>query len=149
MALHMFTGNCSCLSTFWHKQRCNSCLFNPSWCSIVTWAYPYRGNRGLPYRLCNSVEAPFKRLLNFNVCVLWWRTDGPMISQEYQSLCGYYQDMTKHHHLKNRQAYHLFYHNSLWEEMGKINPVTCLFSLLKCTFVRASFLHLSKDTNIM
>ena len=33
----------------------------------------------------NIVEAPFKKLLNFDVCVVWWCSTGPINSQEYKS----------------------------------------------------------------
>ena len=39
--------------------------------------------------------------------------------------------MTGYHHWINGQTYHLFYHSSLWGEMSKINPVTCLFHLFE------------------
>ena len=35
--------------------------------------------------LFNIVEGPFKKLLNFDVCVVWWSSDGPLNSQEYKS----------------------------------------------------------------
>ena len=44
----------------------------------------------------NIVEVPFEKLLNFDVCVVWWRSDGPIKSQEYKSfeiLCGHYEDI--------------------------------------------------------
>ena len=36
--------------------------------------------------LFNFVEAPFKRLLYFDVYVVWWCSGGPINSQEYKSL---------------------------------------------------------------
>ena len=36
--------------------------------------------------LFNIVEAPFKKVLNFDICVVWWCSDGPINSQEYKSL---------------------------------------------------------------
>ena len=35
--------------------------------------------------LFNIVEAPFNFFLNFDVCVVWWCSDGPLNSQEYKS----------------------------------------------------------------
>ena len=36
--------------------------------------------------LFNIVEAPLKKkLLNFDVCVVWWCSDRPLNSQEYKS----------------------------------------------------------------
>ena len=35
--------------------------------------------------LFNIVEASFKTLLNLDVCVVWWCSDGPINSQEYNS----------------------------------------------------------------
>ena len=32
--------------------------------------------------LFNIVEAPFEKLLNFDVCAVWWCSDGPINSQE-------------------------------------------------------------------
>ena len=46
--------------------------------------------------LFNIVEAPFKKKLNFDVCVVWWCSDGPLNSQWIQKfwhLCGLYQDI--------------------------------------------------------
>ena len=35
--------------------------------------------------LFNIVEAPFNKILEFFVCVVWWCSDGPINSQEYKS----------------------------------------------------------------
>ena len=35
--------------------------------------------------LFNIVEAPFKKLLNFDACVVRWCSDGPINSQEYKN----------------------------------------------------------------
>ena len=63
--------------------------------------------------LFNIVEAPLKKLLNFDVCVVWWWcSDGPINSQEYKSFEIYAVTikifMTEYHHWINSQAYHLF-----------------------------------------
>ena len=62
--------------------------------------------------LFNIVEAPFKKKLNFDVCVVWWRSDGPINSQEYNSFDIYAVttniSMIEYHHWINGQAYHLF-----------------------------------------
>ena len=60
----------------------------------------------------NIVEAPFKKLLNFDVCVVWWCSDGPINRQEYKSLETYVVTIkifrTGYHHWINGQAYYLF-----------------------------------------
>ena len=33
----------------------------------------------------NKLEAPFYNMFNFDVCVVWWCSDGPINSQEYKS----------------------------------------------------------------
>ena len=45
--------------------------------------------------LFNIVEAPFTKVLNFDVCVIWWCSDGPINSQELKTwnLCGHYEDI--------------------------------------------------------
>ena len=62
--------------------------------------------------LFNIVEAPFKKLLNFDVGVVWWCSDGPINSQEYNSFEIYAVtikiSMTESHHWINIHAYHLF-----------------------------------------
>ena len=62
--------------------------------------------------LFNIVEAPLKKLLNFDVCVVWWCSSGPINSQEYKSLEIYVVTikiaMTEYHHWINSQAHHLF-----------------------------------------
>ena len=58
--------------------------------------------------LFNIVEAPFKELLNFNVCVVWWCSDGSINSQGYKSFEIYAVtikiSMTEYHHWLNGQA---------------------------------------------
>ena len=34
--------------------------------------------------MSNIAEAPLKKVLNFDVCVVWWCSDGPLKSQEYK-----------------------------------------------------------------
>ena len=62
--------------------------------------------------LFNIVEAPFKILLNFDVCVVWWCSDGPLNSQESQSFEIYAVSieisMTEYHHWINDLVDHLF-----------------------------------------
>ena len=62
--------------------------------------------------LFNIVEAPFKKNLNFDVCVVWWCSDGPLNSQEYKSFDIYTVSikisMTEYHHWINDLADHLF-----------------------------------------
>ena len=70
--------------------------------------------------LFNIVGAPFKRLLNFDVCVVWWCSDGPINSQEYNIFDIHAVtnkiSMTEYHHWINRRAYHLF---STQQSMGR------------------------------
>ena len=112
--------------------------------------------------LFNIVEAWLKKLLNFEGCVVWWCSDGPINSQEYESFEIYAVTikifLTEFHHWINGQA-HLCQHSSLRGETKKTNPVTCLFLLFSSTsafevqffwgaiFFRTSFLHLIKDTD--
>ena len=64
----------------------------------------------------NIVNAPFKNILNFDVCVVWWCSDGPINSQEYKSFEIYAViikiSMIESHHWINSQsdifAYRLF-----------------------------------------
>ena len=62
--------------------------------------------------LFNIVEAPFKKLLNSDVCVVWWCSNGPVNSQEYKSFDFYTVSikisMTEYQHWINGQADHLF-----------------------------------------
>ena len=62
--------------------------------------------------LFNIVEAPFEKLLNFDVCVVWWCSDESRNSQEYRSFEIYVVtikiSMTEYHHWINRRAYRLF-----------------------------------------
>ena len=50
----------------------------------------------------NIVEAPLKELLNFDICVVWWCSDGPINSKEYKSFEIYVATikiwMTEYHH---------------------------------------------------
>ena len=59
--------------------------------------------------LFNIVEAPLKKLLNFDVCVVWWWHSD---SQEYKSFKIYAVtikiSMTEYHHWINGQPHHLF-----------------------------------------
>ena len=54
--------------------------------------------------LFNIVEAPLKKLLNFDVCVAWWCSTGPINSQEYKSFeiyalpVSFKISMTEYHH---------------------------------------------------
>ena len=70
--------------------------------------------------LFNIVEAPLKKLLNFDVCVVWWCSDGPINSQEYKSFEIYAVSikisMTEYHHWINGLSDHLFY---LQQSMGR------------------------------
>ena len=61
--------------------------------------------------LFNIVEAPLKKLLKFDVCVVW-SSDGPLNSQEYKSFELYALSvkisMTECHHWINDMVHHLF-----------------------------------------
>ena len=52
--------------------------------------------------LFNIVQAPFKKKLNFDVYVVWWCSDGPINTQEYNSYEIYAVSanisMTQYHH---------------------------------------------------
>ena len=65
--------------------------------------------------LFNIVEAPFKELSNFDVCVVWWCWDGPENSQEYKSFEIYEVSikisMTEYHHRINDLLDHLLGRN--------------------------------------
>ena len=56
--------------------------------------------------LYDDVEMDQKKLLNFDVCVVWWCWDGPINSQEYKSFEIYEVtikiSMTEYHHWINR-----------------------------------------------
>ena len=56
--------------------------------------------------------APCKKKLNFDVCLIWWCSDGPINSQKYKSFEIYAVtikiSMTEYHHWINGQTYHLF-----------------------------------------
>ena len=62
--------------------------------------------------LFNSVEAPLKKLLNFDVCVVWWCSDEPLNSQEYNSFQIYAVSikifMTEYHYWINDLVDQLF-----------------------------------------
>ena len=62
--------------------------------------------------LFNIVEARFKTLLNFDVCVVWWCSDGYVNSQDYKSSEMYAVtikiSMTEYYHSINCQADGLF-----------------------------------------
>ena len=61
--------------------------------------------------LFNIVEAPLKKKLNFDVCVVWWCSDGPINSQEYSFeiyAVSIKVSMTEYHHWINGLADHLF-----------------------------------------
>ena len=62
--------------------------------------------------LFNIVEAPFKKLLNCDVCVVWWYPDGPLNSQEYKSIEIYAVSikisMNEYHRWINNLVDHLF-----------------------------------------
>ena len=62
--------------------------------------------------LFNIVEAPFKKKLNFDVCVVWWCSTGPINSQEYNSFeiytVSFKISMTEYHHWINGLVDHVF-----------------------------------------
>ena len=62
--------------------------------------------------LFNIVEASLKKMMNFDVCVVWWCSDGPLNSQEYKSFKIYAVcikiSMTEYHHWINDLVDHLF-----------------------------------------
>ena len=62
--------------------------------------------------LFNIVEAPLKKLLNCDVCVVWCCSDGPLNSQQHKSFEIYAVSvkisMTEYHHWINGLADHLF-----------------------------------------
>ena len=49
--------------------------------------------------LLNIVEAPLKKkMLNFDVCVVWWCSDGPLNNQEMQEYKSFeIYAVTKHY----------------------------------------------------
>ena len=88
--------------------------------------------------LFNIVEDQFKKKMNFDVCVVWWCSEGLMNSQESKSFeidaVTIKKSMTEYHHWINGLADHLFYHSSLREKkMSMLNLATCLFSLFWST----------------
>ena len=62
--------------------------------------------------LFSIVEARLKKKLNFDVCVAWWCSDGPINCQKYKSFEIYAVtikiSMTEYYHWINGQAHHLF-----------------------------------------
>ena len=97
--------------------------------------------------LFNIVEAPFKKLLIFDVCVVWWCSDGPINSQEYKSFEIYAVSikisMTEYHHWINGLADHLYSNTAvdLWGEMSTVFLVTIfpLFEALNGAFDEVQF----------
>ena len=71
-----------------------------------------QGSRARLKTLFNIVEVPFNKLLNFDVCVVWWCSDGPLNSQEYKSseihAISINISMTEYHHWINDLVDHLF-----------------------------------------
>ena len=62
--------------------------------------------------LFKIVEASLKKKLNFDVCVVWWCSDGPINNQKYKNFEIYVVtikiSMTEYHHWINGEAHHLF-----------------------------------------
>ena len=87
--------------------------------------------------LFNIVEAPLKKLLNFDVRVVWWCSVEPLNSQEYKSFEIYAVSikisMTEYHHWINDLVDYLFLHSSLWGEMSMAFLVTYIFLLFWST----------------
>ena len=85
--------------------------------------------------LFNIMEAPLKKLLNFDVCVVWWSSTGPINSQEYKSFEMYAVfikiSMTEYYHWIEGLEDHLFQHSSLWGEMSMVFLVTFIFLLFE------------------
>ena len=76
--------------------------------------------RGLK-TLFNIVEASFKKLLNIDVCVVWWCSDGPINSQEYKSFdiyCVHYQDIYDSISPLNKWSGILFIPTQLLQSIG-------------------------------
>ena len=66
-------------------------------------------------KIKDIVEAPLNYFLNFDVCVVWWYSDGPINSQEYKSfwnLCGLYQDIYDWISPLNKRSGRPFYSNT-------------------------------------
>ena len=111
--------------------------------------------------LFNIVEAPFKKLLNFDVCVVWWCSDGPLNSQEYKSFEIYVVSikisMTEYHLLNKRSGRpFILTQQSIGRNEYGISGhlhIFCFFEALngafEVQFFRASFLHRIKDTDSM
>ena len=59
------------------------------WYKVVAFGvfiiYPDNDTNWSLKTLFNIVEAPLKKWLNVDVCVVWWCSDGPINSQEYNS----------------------------------------------------------------
>ena len=75
-----------------------------------------------------------KKKLNFDICGVWWCSDGSVNSQEYKSFKLYMYAVTEYVKLVNLSIFTSLKH---------------LMMLLKCNFFRASFLQLIKDTDSM
>ena len=105
--------------------------------------------------LFNIVEAPFEKLWNFDVCVVWWCSDGPVNSQEYKSfkLCGHHQDIYDWMSPLNKQSGLPFILTQ--QSMGRheqdkschlsiFTSLKHLMVLLRCNFSGLHFCTLSK-----
>ena len=107
--------------------------------------------------LFNIAEAPFKNLLSFEVCVVWWCSDGPITIQEYNSFEIYAVSIKISTRLnispQNERSGRPFILTQ--QSMGRneygISGRLHIFAflkhlmvLLRCNSFRASFLHLSK-----
>ena len=83
------------------------------------------------------IEAPLKKLLNFDVCVVWWCSDGPLNSQEHNFfiyLCGLYQDIYDWiSPLNKRSGRPFILTQQSMGEMSMVFLVTCIFSLFWST----------------
>ena len=105
----MYQSRCDVIET-WNKTT-----RLPGWHKLTIWNYSNFTLIWLAHvlkTLFNIVEAPFKKLLNFDVCVVWWCSDGPLNSQEYKSFEIYAVSikisMTEYHHWINNLVDHLF-----------------------------------------
>ena len=115
----------------------------------------------LPCKLANSlkdiniVEAPFKKWLNFYVCVVWWCANGPLNNQgqKFRNLSSLYQDIYDWISPLNKWSGRSFILTQ--QSMGRneygisghlhiIAFLKHLMVLLRCNFFRASFYTLSK-----
>ena len=107
--------------------------------------------------LFNIVDSPFNFVLNFDVCVVWWCSDGPINShagiQKFWHLCGHYQDiydwispLTKRLGLPVILTQQSMGRNE-WDKSGHLSIFTSfkhLMVLFGAIFFRASFYTLSK-----